>query len=391
MVYEGKDGPQNEGVFEENIPVKELKHGKGYRWHAQTYDGSTGKLKDSGYSDWSDWCEFVVDVERPDTKPHVEPVPAEADLPVGDKRHLTLSANGNSDSVFKNDVEFYEWDLGSDTPGRKATPASLGGNTTIEVTPSTFGPNVLYVRSVDRAGNRGPLEKYVFTADRACADALADTCAAAVYGLDQPSGTTAPDSSGHDRDLTVNGADWVAGNQSASDSADRALRFNGTSDHATAASAVHTGQAFTVSAWVRPTSLAKNISVVSQAGTHGNGLNLYYSTAYKRWIFGRHISDTDDSDLVRAMAASEKPATVNKWTHLAGTYDPAARKVTLYVDGEEQGSAAVTDVWNASKGLNLGRAQYGGEWGDFFAGDIDDVRLVPGLLSGTEIYRLANQ
>lgn len=390
MVYEGKDGPQNEGVFEGHIPVRELTHGHGYKWHAQLYDGSTGKLKDSGYSDWSDWCEFVVDTERPDTKPLVKPTDGETDLPVGAKRHFTLSANGNSDSVFKNDVEYYEWDLGSDTPGRKATPASLGGNATIEVPTSTFGPNVLYVRSVDQAGNRGPLEKYIFTADRACADALADSCAAAVYGLDQTSGTTAPDTSGHDRDLTVKGADWVAGNHSATQAADKALRFNGSSDYATAASAVHTGQAFTISAWVRPTSLSENISVISQAGSSGNGLNLYYSTAYKRWIFGRHIADKDGSDIIRAMATSERPPTVGKWTHLAGTYDPAARKFTLYVDGEEQGSSTVTGVWNATKGLNIGRAQYDGTWRDYFAGDIDDVRLVPGLLSGTEIYRLAN-
>ncbi|WP_239148988.1 LamG-like jellyroll fold domain-containing protein [Streptomyces sp. SID12501] len=389
-VYEGKDGPQNEGVFEENIPVKELKHGDGYKWRAQTYDGSKGKLEASGYSDWSDWCEFVVDVERPDAKPHVEVVPEEADLPVGRTRHFKVTANGNSDSVFKNDVEYYEWDLGSDTPTRKAVPKSLGGEAEIAVAPSVFGPNVLYVRSVDRAGNRGPLEKYFFVSDRACADVLADTCAAAVYGLDQTSGATAPDSSGHDRELTIKGADWVAGNQSAANVADKALRFNGTSDHATAVSSVHTGQAFTVSVWVRPTSLAKNISVLSQAGEQGNGFNLYYSTAYKRWIFGRHVSDAAGSDLVRAMAAGERPATVNKWTHLAGAYDPVARKFTLFVDGEEQGSAAVTDVWNATKGLGIGRAKYGAEWSDYFTGDIDDVRLVPGLLSGTEIYRLAN-
>ncbi|MER8005625.1 LamG-like jellyroll fold domain-containing protein [Streptomyces sp. NPDC094149] len=390
MVYEGKDGPQNEGVFEENIPVRELTHGHGYKWHAQLYDGSTGKLKDSGYSDWSDWCEFVVDVKAPSTKPLVTAAGGEADLPVGAKRHFTLSANGNADPVFKNDVEYYEWDLGSDTPGRKATPESLGGNATIEVPTSTFGPNVLYVRSVDQAGNRGPLEKYIFTADRACPDALADSCAAAVYGLDQTSGGTAPDTSGHDRDLTVKGADWVAGNHSATDAADKALRFNGSSDYATAASAVHTGQAFTVSAWVRPTSLTDNISVISQAGANGNGLNLYYSTTYKRWIFGRHIADKDGSDLIRAMATSERPPTVGKWTHLAGTYDPASRKFTLYVDGEEQGSATVTGVWNAVKGLSIGRAQYDGTWRDYFAGDIDDVRLVPGLLSGAEIHRLAN-
>ncbi|MDQ0933290.1 helix-turn-helix domain-containing protein [Streptomyces turgidiscabies] len=271
LVYEGKDGPQNEGRFEKGIPVRELKHGGGYRWRAQTYDGSTGYLENSGHSPWSDWCEFVVDVERPDTEPHVQPVAGEADLPAGTKRHFTFSANGNSDSVFKNDVEFYEWDLGNDTPTRKADPPALGGKATIEVAPSTFGPNVLYVRSVDRAGNRGPLEKYFFTVDRACADALADICAAAVYGLDQTSGTTAPDASGHNRTLTVKGADWVAGHNFATTPADRALRFNGTTDHATAVSPVHTGQAFTVSVWARPTSLAKNISVISQAGSQGNG------------------------------------------------------------------------------------------------------------------------
>ncbi len=35
---------------------------------------------------------------------------------------------------------------------------------------------------------------------------------------------------------------------------------------------------------------------------------------------------------------------MNKWVHLAGTYDPVARRFTLFVDGEEQGSATVTAV-----------------------------------------------
>ncbi|MDQ0908689.1 hypothetical protein QFZ22_004674 [Streptomyces canus] len=56
----------------------------------------------SGYSDWSDWCEFMADVKAPGTKPLVTPADGEADLPVGAERHFPLSANGNADPVFKN-------------------------------------------------------------------------------------------------------------------------------------------------------------------------------------------------------------------------------------------------------------------------------------------------
>ncbi|MEV4439319.1 LamG-like jellyroll fold domain-containing protein [Streptomyces sp. NPDC049577] len=389
MVYEGTDGYHAQGDFRSTIAQGKLQHGQAYKWHTGTTDG----IDDS--TEWSDYCEFAVDTEAPNARPAVSSrdFPAEQEgKQAGQPGSFTFSANGVRDSAYGNDIAYYEWAIGDDEPANRAVPSQTGGDATVNITPTTFGPNVLYARGVDRAGNRGPMTTYVFKPVRPCPDELTDSCSAATYHLDQLTSGTSPDGSGKDRMLGVAGAAQVAGRKAASQPTDKALRFNGTGDHASAASPVDTRQAFTVSAWVRPTSLDHNGTVVSQSGDHAFGYALYYSTTFQRWIFGRMTADKSASsteDLKRAMAVSERPARLNEWTHLTGTYDPQAKKIRLYVNGVQEGEASFDATLNAARGLELGRARWNDQWDFLFAGDVDDVRVHAGQLSNRDIAYLA--
>jgi outer membrane autotransporter protein len=58
------------------------------------------------------------------------------------------------------DVTAYEYGLDSNPPDTTINAASLGGNATTSVTPTTDGVHNLYVRTIDRAGNQSPITTY---------------------------------------------------------------------------------------------------------------------------------------------------------------------------------------------------------------------------------------
>lgn len=364
-----------------------LVHGHTYKWHARSNDGKLDSLT------FSDWCEYSADSERPSTAPAV----SSADFPTdaatkkpGELGKVTFSANGNKDSAYGNDIAYYEWAVGNDNPTNKAVPATLGGDAeATNVSAVAFGPNVLYARSVDRAGNRGELTKYIFRAVRPCEDPAADACAAAAYLLDEPTGTTAADSSGKGRTLTLSGVGHVAGQRQAAEPTDGAIGFAGGADFASASSVVDTRNGFTVMAWVRPAALTADMTIVSQAGANGSGFNLGYSAGLKRWTFGRHKSDKSGlaaGDLVQAVDGSVQPPAAGEWTQVVGMFNPGNNKMSIYVDGQEQGTAEYTGaVWNAAGGLQVGRARLNDKWVGFLSGDVDDVRVFPGTLDPADI------
>ncbi|MFC7636611.1 FG-GAP repeat domain-containing protein [Streptomyces thermogriseus] len=67
------------------------------------------------------------------------------------------------------DVAAYEYWSTQDTTVRTATPATLNGTVTIELTPTKAGAHYLYVRSVDRAQNKSDLMAYLFYVNGAAA------------------------------------------------------------------------------------------------------------------------------------------------------------------------------------------------------------------------------
>ncbi|BCJ52200.1 hypothetical protein Asp14428_36750 [Actinoplanes sp. NBRC 14428] len=387
-VYSVAVDPQNQqGDFFAGVPAGKMVHGHTYRWRAKSNDGSVDSIS------WSDWCEMSVDLEEPSVPPVVTSgdFPAEGrGKPVGQSGVFTFGSGANKDSAYGNDIDYYKWSLTTDVPTNTVNNGTLGGEgTTPPVTPTSFGPNVLYVQSYDRAGNASDLFRYVFRPTRACEDPAADSCAAGVWLLDETTGTAAADTSGKEHPLTVSGAARVAGQLGAADPADRALRLDGTAGYASGAAVVDSRQGVTVSAWVRPADFTHNGTVVSQSGTYGNGFSLGYSSAAKRWVFGRHKADKANlaaGDLVQVTAASTEAPELNRWTYLTGVFDPADNMMRIFVDGKEQGAAKYTGtIWNGASSLQLGRARLNDKWVDQFAGDVDDVRVFAGVLDPADI------
>lgn len=383
-----------DGTFEAALPTGKLKHGRQYYWHAQSTDGIAT-------SAWSGWCEFNFDNVAPTTAPSVVPPADAGQLTPGQNGLFRFGANGSKDPAYGNDVEHYLWGVNTDTPANKAVPSALGADAVdVPVPIVKFGINVLSVRSVDRAGNAGPVERFVFQAGRACADPPSDACAAAAYKLDESSGTTAADAGAGGNALPLTGTTWVAGDKGGTDPADRAAHFTGTSgSYGTRASLVDTRQGLTVMAWAKVTDLSADHTVLSQSGTIGNGYALAYSKT-GGWTFSRHRSATGTDE---ARAATGKPQDVQagQWVHLAGVFDPSKNEIDLYVNGELAASDSVipsvdrgtaldpTQVWHADQGFQLGRGKWNGVFGAPWAGDLDDVRVYPTVLDRSDIYLLS--
>ncbi|MFE0326897.1 glycerophosphodiester phosphodiesterase family protein [Streptomyces sp. Y2F8-2] len=162
------------------------------------------------------------------------------------------------------------------------------------------------------------------------------------------------------------------------------LKLNGSSAYAaTAGPVVDTTKSFSVSAWVKLDDKNANHTFLSQAGSRASGFQLYYSKWYDRWVFNRHVKDTDDTGIVRSMSSSA--AQVGVWTHLTGVYDASAKKIQLFVNGKPQTAATFTTPWRASGGLQIGRVRYKGAFQEYFTGTVDDVRLVQSVATQTEV------
>ncbi|MFC4589993.1 LamG domain-containing protein [Sphaerisporangium corydalis] len=108
-----------------------------------------------------------------------------------------------------------------------------------------------------------------------------------------------------------------------------------------------------------------------------------------RWGFSTPSDDTDTEKMTVAKSADPIDCSaLNSWTQLTGVYDEVAKQIRLYVNGYLSDFRPSTG-WHAGGGLQLGRAKYRGAYTDYFTGDIDDVHVYTGVLTGAEIAALA--
>jgi hypothetical protein len=211
---------------------------------------------------------------------------------------------------------------------------------------------------------------------------VAHTPYAAHWTFDQGTGTSAPDSSGNGNTATLQaGASWATGKVGP-----YALNLSGaTNSYATAPGpVVDTSQSYSVSAWVKPSSLSGIRTFVSM---DGNAISPFYLQMNN----GQFQLTTRSSDATASVATTVlgSTAVVGTWYHVAGVYDDVAHTITLYVNGVSQGSAAFTLPWKANGATTVGRAKWNGGNVDFYSGAIDDVRLEGRALSPGEIAALA--
>lgn len=186
--------------------------------------------------------------------------------------------------------------------------------------------------------------------------------------FDESSGTLASDSSGNNWNATlINGPIFAAGRFGNS------LSFDGSNDYGSIGD-LDLPQAFSISLWIKqPSSLPSWGSVFMKRFTYGFEVN--GSTAY--------FSIGNGSNWSREITT---PITLNQWQHLVGVYNNG--QVSIYRDGAQVGVTQSGTLTNSNVPLLIG-SWTGSD--QFFAGQIDDVRVYNRALSSAEIIQLFQQ
>jgi hypothetical protein len=156
----------------------------------------------------------------------------------------------------------------------------------------------------------------------------------------------------------------------------QALSFNGTSDWVTVndATALDVTRT-TLEAWVRPTTLSGWRTVMMKETANALAYALY---AHDNAPRPAAYINNGGADL-DILGASALP--LNTWTHLAMTYDGA--NMRLYVNGALVTTRAATgNIVATGNPLRIGG---NAAWGEYFAGQIDEVRIYNRALTQAEI------
>ncbi|WP_281903949.1 LamG-like jellyroll fold domain-containing protein [Phytohabitans aurantiacus] len=173
------------------------------------------------------------------------------------------------------------------------------------------------------------------------------------------------------------------------------LLLDGVDDHAaTAGPVTATKDSFTVTARVRLAAAApgRAMAVLSAPGVNTSAFVVRYSPGSDAWeLVLPHADQRGDVATTSLIDDQRVPSADPSGQHLAVVYDGFADEIRLYVDGQLADSAVAPHpgYWNATGGLQVGRALVDGAWGEHFAGAIDDVRVYSGAADATVVQLLA--
>jgi hypothetical protein len=196
------------------------------------------------------------------------------------------------------------------------------------------------------------------------------------YRLDDGDGNTAKDDTGAYSGRLVNGAAWVAGRYAGG------VSFDGVNDHIVLPNINTSGSGFTISTWVRTSSLPPTIDqrFVSKAtGTAEQAHDWMLGLTANRLRFRLKTNG-----VTTTLIASSGNLPLNTWYHATATYDGSYMR--LYLNGVRVGIVAKTGaVATGSVPVNLGRNPDGS---NYMHGALDDVRIYNRALTPSEIVVL---
>ncbi|MFB7586232.1 LamG-like jellyroll fold domain-containing protein [Streptomyces sp. NPDC056169] len=358
------------------VTTPTLVSGHTYSFYAEneykyTFNGTTSTMIDGPFGGG---CFFKVDVTAPpkpvissSTYPACGGTSCEGDAEkggVGMPGLFTIQAGAN-------DVRRYDiWFNGVLVESKVFTTNTSSYQVTI--VPEKRLSNVLRVQTYDAAGNRSAATDYLFKVARG-----SDPVAA--WSFDENAGTTAADSSGNGRTLTLSQASW----------ADKARVKSGLDDasstgNATTGPVLDTTKSFTVAAWVKLES-KKQTTVLTQLGKTVGAFQLYYSVGYDRWVFNRYATDELNTATSVAVALSDRPPVVGAWTHVMGVYDSTAKEIRLYINGLLNAETPFTTPWASTGAFEVGR------WGTpQLWGDVDHVQVWKRAVFPSELTPVVN-
>ncbi|WP_147457421.1 LamG domain-containing protein [Micromonospora sp. CV4] len=359
-----------------------LVEGGAYAFRAR----STDPAPYSKTSAWSAWCEFLVDTKLPEvsvnlTSSSPNPLP-------GTVATFSIGSSDTTVTKFR-----YGWTAPTTEVAANRWCAPSGGSTVcgmsaeVSLVVPRYGLNVLQVSAVDAANNVGRASAE-FTASR-------PSPAVARWGLESYPGVTQAQALadgqpalGGDTPLTATNVTWpsdarLVGGQAATLGGPAAGSYLSTSGRV-----VDTTKSYGVAAWVRlPSVPPHNMAIATQSGACDFGFffGIVQVAGVPRWNVTMRNGDCTGSPYTVLQAPTAiTGADVNRWRHVAFSYDEAARTLTLFVDGAAVASTPWTTAWNAAGPFHVGRnyAMNTKVSDNFFTGSLADVQVFNRALVG---------
>lgn len=194
----------------------------------------------------------------------------------------------------------------------------------------------------------------------------------AAYSFDEGTGTVLTDSSGNGNNGTLSGPVWTAQGKNGG-----ALTFDGVNDLVIINSSVslNVTTEMTLEAWIRPTASQSGWKSVLHREPDAYYLNSSNPNGAMLPAGGGVFNGTE------VFVSGPTANAVNGWTHLAVTFNGTTLR--LFVNGTQVATQAASgSVQTNSEELRIGGNTYAGQ---FFQGQIDDLRIYGRALSAAEI------
>ena len=198
-----------------------------------------------------------------------------------------------------------------------------------------------------------------------------------------------PDAGSGNHPVTLSGGASIVNTALPSSQPGPVLSLDGSSGvAATSAPVVDTTGSFTVGAWVMMPSLPSTGShvIVSQSGNNKSFFELKYDADASQLCFEVFNQDSTTNTPTQACGPN---LTAGQWMYVAGVYDEVNGQIELYTGsfGNPPGlasSASYTSPWyhtGTNAELRVGAGYNGGGAPTaFFAGDVTDVQVYPGVI-----------
>ncbi len=206
-----------------------------------------------------------------------------------------------------------------------------------------------------------------------------DSGLVARWTMEEGSGTTTTDSVGSYVGTLTNGPTWATGHSG------NGINFDGTNDYVNVpvnAALNMTGTDMTISAWFKADVATGTRRIVSLPKSETAG-----SEKYALLITGGQLQFALGKG---SEAFAQTPfSDTTSWHHVVGVLDERGDSVMLFLDGVYKTVALIgTGNIGSNTNGNFQIGRYGPTYGQYFDGQIDDVRVYNRALSDAEIASL---
>jgi hypothetical protein len=315
---------------------------------------------------WSDWCQFTIDTSDPPVSGVIMTQPPGPGRP----GQFKIRSEAADLSKFR-----YGWNAAVTEvapTGTETVDGVVYRYATVTLTAPKYGLNTLFLQAVDTTANVGdgsipvPVDRASPPVAKWGLETYATLTSTEALADGQPSlaGNTPLTGSG----ATFTDTGRLIGGKEAT--------FNGSSALTTTSAVVDTSKSFAVAAWVKLNTLTGSQTFVAQDGTNTTNFQLQYRSDNNAFCFTiRGLDQNATTDASHACAPGTP--TAGRWTHVAGTFDAAEKKLRIWVDGVlQQESAAPTTSWSSGGPLRIGnRKNTSTTWVEGLSGAVADVQI----------------